>query len=85
MLFRSDLILEKSDLTLKVLKNIENNPGIWNKKITNKLERNRKTIQYHIDKLIDLGLIVKKKDGRKRKLFPNLDSEYFSEAKEDLK
>ncbi|MGV9205340.1 MAG: winged helix-turn-helix transcriptional regulator [Promethearchaeia archaeon] len=80
-----DLILEKSDLSLKVLKNIENNPGIWNKKITKKLERNRKTIQYHIDKLIDLGLVVKKKDGRKNKLFPNLDSEYFSEEKKDVK
>ncbi|MFO8020021.1 MAG: winged helix-turn-helix transcriptional regulator [Promethearchaeia archaeon] len=78
-----DLILEKSDLTLKVLKNIENRPGIWNKKITKKLERNRKTIQYHIDKLIELGLVVKRKDGRKNKLYPNLDSEYFSEEEKN--
>jgi predicted transcriptional regulator len=55
------------------------NPGIWNAKITDELETHRKTIQYHIDKLIDLGLIYKKSDGRKKKIYPNLEAEYFKD------
>jgi DNA-binding transcriptional ArsR family regulator len=76
-----DLKLKKSDLTLKILDLIENDPGIWNNKITNKLKINRKTIEYHIEKLIELNLIKKKKEGNKKHLYVNLDSEYFRNKK----
>ena len=74
-----DLKLQKSELTLEVLEMIEENPGIWNGKITDELETHRKTIQYHIDKLIDLGLIHKERDGIKKRIYPNLDAEYFKD------
>ena len=73
-----DLKLQKSDLTLKVLQMIGNEPGIWNNLITKKLKINRKTIEYHIKKLMDLGLIYTEKTGSKRKLFLKKDSDYFS-------
>ena len=73
-----DLKLQKSELTLKILEMIEKEPGIWNSVITKKLKINRKTIQYHIKKLIDLGLIYTEKFGSKKKLFIRIDSEYFN-------
>jgi predicted transcriptional regulator len=73
-----DLKLQKSELTLQVLEMIEEKPGIYNKIITDKLEINRKTIDYHIKKLMDLGLINRKKDGRKKKLYPNLEADYYN-------
>lgn len=72
-----DLQLQKSKLTLEILKMIEQDPGIWNNKITKKLKVDHKTILYHIKKLIELDLLNIKKEGRKNKLFPNFDSEYF--------
>lgn len=73
-----DLKLQKSELTLKVLEIIEKEPGIWNSIITNKLKINRKTIQYHINKLMNLGLIYNEKTGSKKKLFLKSDSDYFN-------
>ncbi len=73
-----DLKLSKSKLTLEILKMIEKEPGIWNNVIIKRRKVDHKTIHYHIMKLIDLGLIYSKQAGRKKKLFPNLDSEYFS-------
>jgi predicted transcriptional regulator len=72
-----DLKLQKSELTLKVLELIKENPGIWNSKISEELETHRKTLEYHIEKLIDLDLIYKKRDGNKKRLFPNLEKQYF--------
>ena len=72
-----DLKLQKSELTLKVLEMIEKEPGIWNNSITNKMKINRKTIEYHIKKLMDLGLIYIEKDGNKKKLFLKSDSDHF--------
>ncbi|TFF99228.1 MAG: winged helix-turn-helix transcriptional regulator [Promethearchaeota archaeon] len=74
-----DLKLQKSELTLEILEKIEENPGIWNGKITEELEIHRKTIQYHIDKLIDLGLINRERDGIKKRIYPNLAAEYFKD------
>jgi len=73
-----DLKLSKSKLTLEILKMIENEPGIWNSVITKKKKVDHKTIRYHIQKLIDLGLVISKKEGRKRKFYPNLESDYFN-------
>ncbi|TFF95469.1 MAG: winged helix-turn-helix transcriptional regulator [Promethearchaeota archaeon] len=72
-----DLKLQKSELTLKTLEMIESNPGTYNNEIAKDLNVDHKTISYHINKLKDLDLIYSKKDGRKKKLFPNLDAEYF--------
>jgi predicted transcriptional regulator len=73
-----DLKLSKSKLTLEILELIEKEPGVWNSIITKRKKVDHKTIQYHIKKLIDLGLIKSKKEGRKRKFFPNFNSEYYN-------
>ncbi|MEJ2248148.1 MAG: winged helix-turn-helix transcriptional regulator [Candidatus Lokiarchaeota archaeon] len=73
-----DLKLQKSELTLKVLEMIEEDPGIYNKIITDKLKVDHKTIHYHIKKLLNLGLVHTKKSGRKKKLYPNLEAEYYN-------
>ena len=72
-----NLKLSKSRLTLEVLEMIENEPGIWANLITKRIKVDHKTIHYHVKKLLELGLIDIKKEGRRKKLFPNLDSEYF--------
>jgi len=74
-----DLKLQKSELTLQILELIEGNPGIWNNKLTEEMEIHRKTIQYHIDKLIDLELVYKKKEGSKKKIYPNLQADYYED------
>lgn len=74
-----NLKLQKSKLTLEILEMIEEKPGIWNNLITKKFEVDHKTIQYHLNKLKELDLIKLKKDGRKKKIYPNLDSDYFNQ------
>lgn len=74
-----DLKLQKSKLTLEILEMIEKNPGLWNNLITKKFKVDHKTIQYHLDKLSDLDLIIFKKDGRKKKIYPNLEADYFNQ------
>ena len=68
-----NLKLQKSKLTLEILEMIEEKPGIWNNLITKKFEVDHKTIQYHLNKLKELDLIKLKKDGRKKKIYKNLD------------
>ncbi len=73
-----DLKLRKSELTLKILEMIEEEPGIYNNRISKDLRVDHKTIHYHINKLVDLNLINIKLEGKKKKLYPNLDSEYYN-------
>jgi predicted transcriptional regulator len=73
-----DLKLTKSKLTLEILEMIEKEPGLWNNLITKRLKVDHKTIRYHLEKLNDLNLIRFRTDGRKKKIFPNLDSDYFN-------
>ncbi|MFW9879744.1 MAG: winged helix-turn-helix transcriptional regulator [Candidatus Thorarchaeota archaeon] len=73
-----NLALQKSKLTLEILGIIEKDPGIWNNLITKKLKVDHKTILYHIKKLEELGLIHFRKEGRKKKIFPNLEADYFN-------
>ncbi|MFX0018145.1 MAG: winged helix-turn-helix transcriptional regulator [Promethearchaeota archaeon] len=75
-----DIELSKSKLTLKILEMIENEPGLWSNLITKRFKVDHKTIQYHVNKLKELELINFKKDGRKKKIYPNLDSEYFNKV-----
>jgi predicted transcriptional regulator len=72
-----DLKLQKSKLTLEILEMIEEEPGIWNNIITTKFKVDHKTIHYHLNKLIELGLIKLEKEGRKQKIYPNFESEYY--------
>ena len=74
-----NLKLQKSKLTLEILEMIEKEPGIWNNLITKKFKVDHKTIQYHLKKLNELGLIKLEKEGRKKKIYPNLDSDYFNQ------
>jgi len=62
---------------------IEKKPGIWNNFITKRMKVDHKTIQYHINKLIELNLINFKKEGRKKKIYPNFDSEYYKKKNDD--
>ncbi|MFW9947891.1 MAG: winged helix-turn-helix transcriptional regulator [Candidatus Odinarchaeota archaeon] len=73
-----DIELSKSKLTLEILEMIEKEPGLWNNLITKRFKVDHKTIRYHVNKLKELGLINFRKDGRKKKIYPNLDSEYFN-------
>ena len=73
-----DLQLSKSKLTLGILEMIEKEPGLWNSVITKHFKVDHKTIQYHINKLKDLNLIQFRSEGRKKKIFPNLESDYFN-------
>jgi len=73
-----DLKLSKSKLTLSILEMIEKEPGLWNSVITKHFKVDHKTIQYHINKLKDLNLIQFRSEGRKKKIFPNLESDYFN-------
>jgi predicted transcriptional regulator len=74
-----DLKLSKSKLTLEVLEMIESEPGLWNSAITRRMKVDHKTINYHVEKLKELGLIILRKEGRKKKIYPNFDSEYFNQ------
>lgn len=77
-----DLQLSKSKLTLEILQMIEKEPGLWNSIITKRFKVDHKTIQYHVKKLTDLNLVHFKSEGRKKKIFPNLDSDFFNNKKE---
>ncbi|MHA1520326.1 MAG: winged helix-turn-helix transcriptional regulator [Promethearchaeota archaeon] len=59
----------KSKTTLEVLKTINDYPGIHMNRISQMMILNRKTIKYHVDKLVEAKLITKKKQGRKYLLF----------------
>ncbi len=73
-----DLQLSKSKLTLEILQMIEKEPGLWNSIITKRFKVDHKTIQYHLKKLTDLNLVHFKSEGRKKKIFPNLESDFFN-------
>ena len=74
-----NLKLQKSKLTLEILELIEDEPGIWNNLITKKFKVDHKTIHYHLNKLIELGLIKLEKEGRKKKIYPNFDADYYKQ------
>ena len=74
-----NLKLQKSKLTLEILEMIEDEPGIWNNVITKKFKVDHKTIHYHLNKLIELGLITLEKEGRKKKIYPNFEADYYKQ------
>lgn len=52
---------------------IQTTPGLTQNEIARKIEKNHKTVKYHLDKLIEADLIEKRKEGRKILLYPTLD------------
>jgi predicted transcriptional regulator len=78
-----DLQLSKSKLTLEILEMIEEDPGIWNNLIKKKMKVDHKTIHYHVNKLKELGLITFRKEGRKNKIYPNFDADFYNNRNSD--
>ncbi|MFX0140779.1 MAG: winged helix-turn-helix transcriptional regulator [Candidatus Hodarchaeota archaeon] len=62
--------LLKSKQSSKILDLIETNPGIYSRKIASRLNLKRNSVKYHVDKLLNKNLIVVKKEGRRKYLFP---------------
>ena len=68
-----DLKLQKSKTTMDVLQIIQTTPGLSQNQIARQIERNHKTVKYHLDKLIEAGLIEKQIEGKKKLLYPTID------------
>jgi len=66
----------KSKTTLDVLKTICEYPGIYMNRISLILELNRKTIKYHVEKLVEAKLITKRKKKKKILLFELKEIKY---------
>ena len=62
----------KSVTTTKILKLIQNYPGISSSEISKKINLERNTVKYHIDKLSEDNLIRLKENGRKIELYSNV-------------
>ena len=56
-------IVKKSGTTLKVLNIIETNPGINSGDIAKNLDMGRNLVKYHVDKLLNKGLITASRKG----------------------
>ena len=67
-----DLKLQKSKTTMEILAMIQTTPGITQNQIAKCLEKNHKTVKYHLDKLIEVDLIEKRKKGRKNLLYSTI-------------
>ncbi|MFX0098897.1 MAG: winged helix-turn-helix transcriptional regulator [Candidatus Hodarchaeota archaeon] len=67
-----DIKLAKSKTTLEILHFIEEEPGTYASEIAKILRFDHKTVKYHVDKLLENGLIYDKKQGRKKLLYPKL-------------
>ncbi len=67
--------LVKSKTTLEIFEIIGDHPGIHQSKIASRMELNHKTVKYHVDKLMEVDLVVIKKDGRKSLLYSNIPKE----------
>ncbi len=65
-----DINLIKSKTTLDIFQIIGDNPGIFQHQIAKRMDLNRKTIKYHLDKLMSSNLIRIEKKGRKNHIYP---------------
>ncbi|MCF2139499.1 MAG: winged helix-turn-helix transcriptional regulator [Candidatus Lokiarchaeota archaeon] len=68
-----DLKLQKSKTTMEILEIIQTTPGLSQNQIAKKIEKNHKTVKYHLDKLIKADLIKKRQEGRKSLLYPTIE------------
>ena len=62
-------LLAKSKTTSKILRIIQENPGINPSEISHKLNLSRNSIKYHVDKLLENHLIRLEKKGRVNELY----------------
>ena len=65
-----DLHLSKSKTTLEILQIINDNPGIYQNQIAKRLDLNHKTVKYHVDKLIEVGVVKVENNKSKKGLYP---------------
>ena len=65
-----DINLIKSKTTLDIFQIIGDNPGIFQHQIAKRMDLNRKTIKYHLDKLMSSNLIRIERIGRKNHIYP---------------
>ena len=65
-----DINLIKSKTTLDIFQIIGDNPGIFQHQIAKRMDLNRKTIKYHLDKLLSSNLIRIERIGRKNHIYP---------------
>ncbi|MHA1618023.1 MAG: helix-turn-helix domain-containing protein, partial [Promethearchaeota archaeon] len=73
LLSNIDLKLQKSKTTMEILKMIQTIPGLTQNQIAKRIEKNHKTVKYHLDKLIEVDLIEKRPEGRKNLLYPTIE------------
>ncbi len=73
LLSNIDLKLQKSKTTMEILKIIQTIPGLTQNQIAKRIEKNHKTVKYHLDKLIEVDLIEKRPEGRKNLLYPTIE------------
>ncbi len=64
-----DIKIVKSKTTLDIFQIIGDNPGIFQHQIAKRMDLNRKTIKYHLDKLMSSNLIRIEKKGRKNHIY----------------
>ena len=57
---------------MEILEMIQITPGITQNQIAKHLEKNHKTVKYHLDKLIEVDLIEKRKQGKKNLLYSTI-------------
>ncbi|MHA1896372.1 MAG: winged helix-turn-helix transcriptional regulator, partial [Promethearchaeota archaeon] len=69
-----DFDLMKSKTTIAILNKIKETPGTYNNEIAKSLKLDHKTVKYHLDKLLEKGLIVIKKEGRKKRIYPRSEN-----------
>ncbi|MHA1721333.1 MAG: winged helix-turn-helix transcriptional regulator [Promethearchaeota archaeon] len=65
-----DINLAKSKTTLDIFQIIGDNPGIYQYQIAKRMDLNRKTVKYHLDKLESSKLIKIERIGRKNHIYP---------------
>ncbi|MHA1647994.1 MAG: winged helix-turn-helix transcriptional regulator, partial [Promethearchaeota archaeon] len=71
-----DLRLKKSKTTMEILQLIQSEPGLTQNQIAKRLEKNHKTIKYHLDKLFESELIIKQQKGRKNLLYSVIEDQF---------
>ncbi len=74
-----DLAVVKSSSTLNILNIIRYSPGINGSKIADLTKMKRNSIKYHIDKLLERGIIYYRQEGRQKRLFYNKENEFFED------
>ncbi len=73
-----DLKIQKSTTCMEILDKIQSTPGITQAQIAKELNKNHKTVKYHLEKLFDAEIIESKKQGRRKLLFSSIPLDHFN-------